>query len=95
MTSLLGRFLQHARIFRFENDGKPDYFIGSADWRPRNLSKRVEVVTPIRNAEHRARLDQIMESVIANPRAWELMPDGSYVRGEEAVGPGVLAMAQA
>ena len=95
VTSLLGRFLQHARIFRFENNGNPEYFIGSADWRPRNLSKRVEVVTPIRSAEHRARLDQIMDSVIGNARAWELMPDGSYVRGEEAVGPGVLAVAQA
>jgi polyphosphate kinase len=93
VTSLLGRFLQHARIFRFENNGTPEYFIGSADWRPRNLSKRVEVVTPIRQPEHRARLDQIMDSVFNHPNAWELMPDGSYVRHEEVVGPGALAAA--
>ena len=87
VTSLLGRFLQHARIFRFNNGGDPEYYIGSADWRPRNLSKRVEVVTPIRDPELRATLDKIMDSTINHPDAWELQPDGSYMRGDDVVGP--------
>lgn len=88
VVSKLGRFLQHARIFHFHNNGDPEYFIGSADWRPRNLSKRVEVVTPIRDPEHRATLDKLLESYLKDPEAWHLMPDGSHIRGNEHVGPG-------
>lgn len=80
VVSILGRFLEHARIFRFDNAGTPEYFIGSADWRPRNLSRRVEVITPVRDPEHRARLDEIMVENLADPTAWQLQPDGSYVR---------------
>ena len=47
--SALGRYLEHARIFRFDNAGAPEYYIGSADWRTRNLSRRVEVAVPIRD----------------------------------------------
>ena len=86
VVSKLGRFLQHSRIFRFENDGNPEYFIGSADWRPRNLSKRVEVITPIRDPQHRAVLDQLLDSYLGDPEAWRLRPDGSYVRNGEVVG---------
>ena len=86
VVSKLGRFLQHSRIFRFENDGNPEYFIGSADWRPRNLSKRVEVVTPIRDPHHRAILDELLDSYLQDPEAWRLRPDGSYVRNNEIVG---------
>ena len=64
VVSKLGRFLQHSRVFRFENNGDPEYFIGSADWRPRNLSKRVEVVTPIRDPHHRAVLDELLDSYL-------------------------------
>ncbi len=80
VISILGRFLEHSRIFRFDNAGDPEYFIGSADWRPRNLSRRVEVVTPVYEAVHRAELDRILEESLANPDAWELRPDGSYVQ---------------
>jgi polyphosphate kinase len=76
--SILGRFLEHSRIFRFANDGEPEYFIGSADWRTRNLSKRVEVVVPVRDPAHRARLDELLQRDLDNPRAWELGADGSY-----------------
>ena len=89
VVSKLGRFLQHARIFYFHNDGEPEYFIGSADWRPRNLSKRVEVVTPIRDPRHREVLDSQLDSYMTDPTAWRLQSDGSYVRGNERVGPGI------
>ena len=88
VVSKLGRFLQHARVYHFHNNGKAEYFIGSADWRPRNLSKRVEVVTPIRDAEHCAVLDKLLDSYLKDPDVWHLQPDGSYVRGGEHVGPG-------
>ncbi len=80
VISILGRFLEHARIYRFDNAGSPEHFIGSADWRPRNLSRRVEVVTPVRDPALRATLDEILESNLRNPQAWELGPDGEYVR---------------
>jgi polyphosphate kinase len=86
VVSKLGRFLQHSRIYRFENNGEPEYFIGSADWRPRNLSKRVEVITPIRDAHHRAILDELLDSYMTDREVWKLRSDGSYVRGNEVVG---------
>ncbi|HEX8359226.1 MAG TPA: polyphosphate kinase 1, partial [Longimicrobium sp.] len=78
VISILGRYLEHARIFRFHNAGDPEYFIGSADWRTRNLSRRVEVITPVRDPAHRARLDSILEAQMDDPNAWELGPDGTY-----------------
>lgn len=80
VVSILGRFLEHARIYRFENAGDPEYYIGSADWRPRNLSKRVEVVTPILRPEQREVLDGILEGNLSDGSAWELQADGSYLR---------------
>lgn len=88
VVSKLGRFLQHARIYYFHNNGQPEYFIGSADWRPRNLSKRVEVITPIRDPQFRGVLDEMLDSYLQDPNAWRLSPDGSYVRNDEHVGPG-------
>jgi polyphosphate kinase len=78
VISILGRYLEHARIFRFANAGEPEYYIGSADWRTRNLSRRVEVVTPVRVPEHQARLDAILRAQMDDPRAWELGADGTY-----------------
>ncbi len=86
IISVLGRLLQHARIFEFGNGGDPEYIIGSADWRPRNLTRRVEVAVPIRLPEHRERLKGILDALLGNPEAWELRPDGSHVRGDEKVG---------
>ena len=87
VISLLGRFLEHARIFYFANGGEPEYYIGSADWRPRNLRRRVEVVAPVRDPECRRRLDDILAAELADPTAWELCPDGGYQRRKpEATG---------
>jgi polyphosphate kinase len=83
VISILGRYLEHARIFRFGNDGQPEYFIGSADWRTRNLSRRVEVVAPVRDPAHQARLDAIIAAQLDDPTAWELGPDGTYYQRPE------------
>jgi polyphosphate kinase len=84
VLSILGRYLEHSRIFRFDNAGDPEYFIGSADWRPRNLSRRVEAVTPVYEENHRAELDRILEESLANPDAWELQSDGRYLQATAA-----------
>jgi polyphosphate kinase len=78
VTSIVGRFLEHSRIYRFANGGSPRYFIGSADLRPRNLRRRVEVLVPIDDGDQRRRLDNILALYVADPTAWELRPDGTY-----------------
>ena len=80
VVSVLGRFLEHARIYYFGNDGAPQYFIGSADARPRNLRRRVELLAPVHSAPHRARLDEILNIELNDPTAWTLGSDGSYAR---------------
>jgi polyphosphate kinase len=80
VISGLGRFLEHARIYHFGNGGDDEYFIGSADWRPRNLRRRVEVVAPIRDQAARVRLDRLLELELADPTAWEMRESGEYVR---------------
>ncbi len=93
VVSILGRFLEHARVFHFHNAGHDEYYIGSADWRQRNLRRRVEVVTPVLDEAARARLDGILTVELADPTAWELRPDGAYVRRSN-VGYGCGASAQ-
>jgi polyphosphate kinase len=78
VTSIVGRFLEHSRIYRFANGGTPRYFIGSADLRPRNLRRRVEVLAPIDVPGHRRRLDEILTFYLDDPTAWELRADGTY-----------------
>jgi len=80
VVSVLGRFLEHARIYHFDNGGAPEYYIGSADWRPRNLRRRIEVVTPVDDPAARERLDGLLEHQLADPDAWRLASDGSYAR---------------
>jgi polyphosphate kinase len=84
---VLGRFLEHERIYHFGNGGEDEYLIGSADWRPRNLRRRVEVVTPVRAPALAARLDAQLTALLSEPSAWTLGPDGSYTRGGRP-GPG-------
>jgi polyphosphate kinase len=83
--SIVGRFLEHARIFYFENAGDPEWYIGSADWMTRNLDHRVEAVTPVENTTIRKQLRFILEaSLLDNRRRWVMQSDGSY----EQVTPG-------
>jgi len=80
VVSILGRFLEHARVYHFANGGNPEYYIGSADWRSRNLRRRVEVVAPVNDPVCCGRLAAILEAELTDPTAWELQPDGSYRR---------------
>ncbi|HMC55504.1 MAG TPA: polyphosphate kinase 1 [Gemmatimonadaceae bacterium] len=87
VASVLGRFLEHARVFYFANAGAPEYFIGSADMRPRNLRRRVELLAPVTDPQCRAQLDTILDAYINDPAAWELTSAGEYVR-RHGTGPG-------
>ncbi|MBI4500082.1 MAG: polyphosphate kinase 1 [Gemmatimonadetes bacterium] len=87
VVSLLGRFLEHARVFHFANGGDDEYYIGSADWRERNLRRRVEVATPVSDPAARARLDGILERELHHPDAWELSSDGSWRRRGTGAAP--------
>jgi polyphosphate kinase len=84
VRSIVGRFLEHSRIFYFGNDGKEEVFIGSADWMHRNLSRRVEVVVPIKAERTRKYLKETLLSSYLkdNVNARELRSDGTYVRIE-------------
>ena len=80
IVSILGRFLEHDRIFYFHNNGRPLTFIGSADWRIRNLHSRVELVAPIEEPALQERLIQILEDALSDNRlAWDLDAGGHYV----------------
>ena len=78
VVSIVGRFLEHSRVYRFENDGEPEYFIGSSDLRPRNLRRRVELLVPVAGSAHRSRLDRILDRYLDDPGAWELTASGDY-----------------
>jgi polyphosphate kinase len=87
VLSIVGRFLEHARIFAFANGGDPEYFIGSADWMSRNLDHRLEAMVPVNAPELRAELQAILDLQLAdNRKAWELLPDGRYVQRRPAPG---------
>ncbi len=92
VSSIIGRFLEHSRIWMFGNAGEPEYFFGSADWMPRNLDRRVEVVTPVHNPLFKKRLQSVLEVCLAdNRQAWDLQPDGSYVQRQPEPGRGERA----
>ncbi len=79
VRSIVGNFLEHARIFYFENDGKPEYYCASADWMPRNLERRVEILFPVEDAALQEELKHILTGQLKdNMKAHILKPDGSY-----------------
>jgi polyphosphate kinase len=81
VLSLVGRFLEHARLFYFRNQGDEEYFIGSADLMQRNLESRVEVCVPVEAPKLRKQLRQWLDLQLANKRnVWEMQPDGTYVQ---------------
>jgi polyphosphate kinase len=94
VRSIVGRFLEHARIYHFANAGADEYFIGSADWRSRNLRRRVEVVASVLDPDSRAALDAVLSRELEDPSAWELAADGSYHQAQ-ALPVGDPATAQA
>jgi polyphosphate kinase len=86
VRSVVGRFLEHSRVFYFANGGHEELYIGSADWLPRNLNRRVEVVTPINDPDLKTYLKNVILKTYLrdNVRARLLRPDGSYVRVQTA-----------
>jgi polyphosphate kinase len=87
VRSIVGRFLEHARIFHFANAGAPEYYIASADWMSRNLDRRVETMVPVEAPDLRAELQAILDVQLAdNRKAWVLESDGSWRRVEPAEG---------
>jgi polyphosphate kinase len=86
VRSIVGRFLEHSRIFYFENGGEPDMYLGSADWMPRNLYERVEVMFPVKNPALRERVfSEILQSYLRdNDKSRLLRPDGNYTRLHQA-----------
>jgi polyphosphate kinase len=79
--STLGRFLEHSRIYRFENGGDPEFFIGSADWMQRNLNRRMETIVPVTDSELKMELEntlQVYEN--DNCSAWDMQPDDTYIK---------------
>jgi len=79
VRSIVGRFLEHSRVFYFRHGGDEQFYIGSADWMTRNLDNRVEAVTPVEDEELQERLRGVIRlNLRDNRRAWEMQPDGSY-----------------
>ena len=83
VTSIIGRFLEHSRIFWFNNDGDAEVFIGSADWMRRNLDRRVEAVTPIEDNKIKKEIKHLLDSYLeANKDSWNMQSDGSYTKSQ-------------
>jgi polyphosphate kinase len=79
VISIVGRFLEHSRAFYFRNGGQEEVYIGSGDWMPRNLDRRIEAAAPIRDIAHRNAIRNVLELMWRdNRQAWELRPDGTY-----------------
>ena len=92
VRSIVGRFLEHSRIFNFANGGDEEIYCGSADWMPRNLIERCEVVFPVTQPDLQKRLrDEILAAYLAdNTKARLLLPNGEYVRAPQS-GPSFSA----
>ena len=81
VVSVVGRFLEHSRVWRFENGGDPEYYLGSADWMPRNLDRRVEAMVPIFDRALHPRIEAMLNVYLTdNRQAWDLGADGTWVQ---------------
>ena len=86
VRSVLGRFLEHSRVFHFEARSERSYYIGSADLLPRNLDHRLEAVVPVADARLQQRLAATLDALLEDDTAWELRPDGNWKRHEPKKG---------
>jgi polyphosphate kinase len=94
VRSIVGRFLEHARVYWFENAGKPQLYLSSADWMERNFFRRIEVAFPVQSARLRARIRADLDIYLEdNANAWLLQADGTYVHA--VTDPSTAADAQA
>ena len=92
VSSIVGRFLEHSRIFYFANDGKEELYFGSADWMPRNFDRRVEVVVAAHERRLMDRLCSLLEiSLGDNRNAWDLGPEGTYTQRKPGARPVVAS----
>jgi polyphosphate kinase len=81
VSSVIGRFLEHSRLFWFANGGDEEMYIGSADWMGRNLDRRVEAVVPIEEPKLHSRLLRLIDLYLQdNCTAWDMQADGSFQR---------------
>ena len=81
VISIVGRFLEHSRLWHFANDGAEEFYLGSADWMPRNFDRRVEAVVPVEDASLHPRLRALLATCLEdNRQAWELHPDGTWTQ---------------
>ena len=89
VRSIIGRFLEHSRVYWFANDGEPELYCASADWMERNLMRRIEVAFPILDPELAARVfeETLANGLADNTQAWLLRDDGSYARAEPGKNP--------
>lgn len=84
VRSIVGEFLEHSRIFYFENGGNPEIYMGSADWMPRNLDRRVEIVFPVEDDEIKKEIAHILDLEFRdNVKAHILQPDGTYIKTDK------------
>jgi len=84
VRSIVGTFLEHSRIFYFENNGNPEFYMGSADWMPRNLDKRVEILFPVEEPTLQQEIQKILDIQLADTKkAHILMPDGTYEKVDQ------------
>jgi len=81
VVSIVGRFLEHSRIFWFHNNRQEEFYIGSADWMTRNLDRRVEAVIPVEDPKLVQQLKDVMTILMADNRhAWDLQSDDTYIQ---------------
>ncbi|MFO7786684.1 MAG: polyphosphate kinase 1 [Halospina sp.] len=96
VVSIIGRFLEHSRVYWFANAGKPEVYCSSADWMERNLINRVETCFPVEDRRLARRLRRDLEVYLRdNAQSWELQPDGNYIQRQPAPGEKRVASQQA
>jgi len=87
VISIIGQFLEHSRIFWFNNGGSPEVFIGSADWMTRNLDRRVEAITPVEDLALRQKLERLLDLYFSDNRgSWIMHSNGQFTAREAAEG---------
>jgi polyphosphate kinase len=92
VRSIIGRLLEHSRVYYFHNDGNPEIFCASADWMERNFFRRIEVCFPIERKQHIDRVIEDLQTYLAdNTQAWVLGPDGNYTRVAAGDAPSISA----
>ncbi len=88
VISIVGRFLEHSRVFYFANAGEPEYYLGSADWMTRNFDRRVEAITPVDDVLLHAKLESLLSVCLSDNReAWDLAAGGTYTQRTPGDGP--------